>query len=96
MHIRSSLNLGTLIALIVVFYFAYELLLCDNFLHLSIGSIVGWAHHQSTQIHLVILGFIPVYLGAVIFGAATLSLYIGAYLQSWLNRLFFKVNVETK
>jgi Na+/citrate or Na+/malate symporter len=82
-----SLNLATIFTLMVLSYFAYYLLVSDNFMHISISSILSQAHHLEMKKHLLILGLLPFYIAAVIFGTAILSLYLGSLLQQFLKRL---------
>ncbi len=83
-NIRISFSISTIIALITVIYVAYYLLLRENCLHSSISSIIGYSHHVAVKEHLLILGLLPIYIAAMIFGAATLGLYLGNRLESFI------------
>lgn len=78
------LNLGTVIALSGVFSAAYYLLLYDNPLRVSLSSIIERSQELSVNTHLLVLGLIPIYIAIIIFGAATLGIYLGAILQQVL------------
>lgn len=80
-HRFFSFNLGTLIAFSGVFYIAYYLLLNDNPLRVSLSAIIERSHELSMNKHLLVLGLIPIYISIIIFGAATLGIYLGAILQ---------------
>ena len=86
-HKHITLNLGTLIALCVVFYMAYYLLLNDNPLRISLTAIMANSHQLSMPQHLLLLGLIPFYIAVVIFGAATIGIYFGGILQQFLLSL---------
>lgn len=85
-----SLSFASTIALLMVFYVAYYLLLSDSFMHISVGEIIANAHQLSMKKHLLVLGLIPIYIGLMIFGTAILGMYLGSLLQSWINRTFKK------
>jgi hypothetical protein len=75
------------IAILVTCYIAYYLLLRDNYLHSSISSIIVYSHNLAIREHLLILGLLPIYIAFMIFGAATIGLYLGASIQSLLTRV---------
>ena len=64
----------------------YYLLVEDNILHLSISSILAWANQFTKHGHLFVIGFLPIYLGVVIFGAATLIVYLRSLLSHCFRR----------
>jgi hypothetical protein len=71
----------------------YYLLVQDRTLHLSIPDILDWAGHCTKPGHLFVIGFLPIYLGLIIFGAAMLFIYfrsslwplLSHYLKQWLH-----------
>jgi hypothetical protein len=83
---RFTLNTGTVCALIIAFYAVYYILLCDNFPHISVASILAYSRQLPLTKHLVILGLIPIYIAAMLFGAAMLGIYLGARLQSVIDK----------
>ena len=80
-HKSISFNLGTLIALSGAFYVAYYLLLDDSLLYISLTAIINSSHELSMHKHLLVLGLIPIYIAIVIFGAATIGVYLGGIIQ---------------
>ena len=70
----------------------YYLLVRDNFLHLSISSIIDYSGNLDIQAHLLILGLLPIYISMVIFGTTVLGYYvsnkINAFLKVKLSFLF--------
>lgn len=80
-------RLSIFIATFVTCYIAYYLLLRDNYLHSSISSIIDYSHNLAIREHLLILGLLPIYIGFMIFGAATVGLYLGASIQTILTRV---------
>ncbi len=77
----AQLNIGIILALSAAFYVAYYLLLKDTFLHTSISDIISRSHQLRAEKHLLILGLLPVYIGTIIFGAATLGIYLGTLIK---------------
>lgn len=69
-----SKNVTAAVTVSLAFYCAYWVLLSDSSLHFSLSSILAYSHQSSTKEHILILGFIPVYIGAVLFGAAILGI----------------------
>jgi hypothetical protein len=80
-------KLSVILAITITCYIAYYLLLRDNYLHSSISSIITYSHHLAIREHLLILGLLPIYIAFMIFGAATIGLYLGASIQSLLARI---------
>lgn len=79
-----SLNLATIFTLIGLSYVAYYFLLQDNFLHISISSIIDYSHNLEAKKHLLVLGLLPVYIATMIFGTALFGLYLGSIFQQLL------------
>lgn len=75
------LDIVTFITLCVVFYITYALLLQDNFLNISISSILIKAHALELKQHLFVLALLPVYIATVIFGSALFGIYLGKHLR---------------
>jgi hypothetical protein len=71
----------------------YYLLVEDSILHLSIGDIFNWASHFAKLGHLIVIGFLPIYLGLLIFGVAILIIYLRSslcpslfhYVKRWIH-----------
>lgn len=78
------------IALFTTCYVAYYLLLRDNYLQCSISSIIAYAHHLAVREHLIILGLLPIYIAFMIFGSATVGIYLGASVQALLTKALGK------
>jgi hypothetical protein len=81
-----SITISCITVLAAVACVAYYLLFTDNFLHISIASIIHASHHLNIKSHLLILGLLPIYIAGMIFGAALIGLYLG----SKIEYLFFK------
>ncbi|MFZ2315424.1 MAG: hypothetical protein WAW86_07185 [Gammaproteobacteria bacterium] len=81
---KISLHAITVAAMMALFFCACYLLL-NNQLSSSIYSIIS-SSHSSLAAHLLVLGLLPIYIAAVIFGSAVLALYIGPNLQQFLFR----------
>jgi len=79
------IDMVTGITLIVVFFCTYTLLLQDNFLHTSISSIIIKARHLELKPHLIVLGFLPIYISVVIFGSVLLGIYLSSIIKYALN-----------
>lgn len=81
-----KLNAGTIVLLTALSYIAYYILMRDNFLHSSIASIIAHSHHLEVKKHLLVLGLLPIYIAAIIFGTAMLAVYLGTALQHFLHK----------
>lgn len=77
----AHFNVGIMFALCAAFYITYYLLLEDNFLHTSISDIITRSHQLADQQHLLVLGLLPIYIATVVFGSATLGVYLGSLAQ---------------
>lgn len=82
----SSLSVSTFITLTIVVYVVYYLLLQDNFLHISISSIIDRTHHLRDKGHLIVLGLLPIYIATMVFGSILLGVYLGSSLQQFFSR----------
>lgn len=81
----SGIYIIPVIIAIIAIYFAYFILLRDNFFNTSISSIIAQSNHFAVRMHLIILGLLPIYIGAIIFGSGILSLFLNAFVQKLLN-----------
>jgi hypothetical protein len=91
-----SYNLAALIIFGFVSAAAYYVLLQDNFMHMSISSIIRQSHHLNLNQHLLVLGILPIYIAMVIFGAASLGIYLNNLIQQFLLRIFKKpISIKT-
>lgn len=81
-----SLGLGALITISLTLYLVYYLLLSDNILHTSISSIVYQSNKLEMKVHMMVLGLLPIYIAAMIFGSGLLSAYIGSRLEHLVIR----------
>lgn len=81
-----SFDIAVITTLCVVCYSAYALLLQDNFLNISISSILARTHHLELREHLIVLGLLPIYIATVVFGSAILGIYLGNCLKHLLTK----------
>jgi len=79
-------NISNFLWLSLVICLLYYLLVEDNVLHLSISAILTYANQFTKHGHLCVIGFLPIYLGMVIFGAAILLGCLRSLLSHCLNR----------
>jgi hypothetical protein len=80
---RILLNMMNIIIItLIVFYLGNYLLLEDNFLHLSIASIINFSQRLNEKTHFLILGLLPIYVAAVVFGATVLGYYVVLKIQT--------------
>lgn len=80
-----SLNIITIIVLVLLFSAGCYLLLQENRLHASIASIIANSDHVNLKKHLLVLGLLPIYIAAIVFGTALLGIYLGSRVQQSLN-----------
>jgi hypothetical protein len=90
-----SYNLAVLIVFSLVSMATYYVLLQENFLHMSISSIIKQSHHLRLNQHLLVLGILPIYIAMVIFGAAILGVYLNGLIQEYLFYVYKKHIVKT-
>lgn len=76
-NFRDLLPFGKTMALLLMCYLAYYLLLENTSLHTSISSMIAAAHSSSVPRHLLILAFLPIYIASMIFGSALIGVYLG-------------------
>lgn len=90
----TLINLISIMTCISLFYLAYSVLLHDNFLHLSISSIISQAHGLEITSHLIVLALLPFYIAVIIFGTATLSVYLATLIRQRIAKFKPKVIQE--
>lgn len=90
-HLTLPLTLGSILAA----FPAYYLLLCENILHISISSIMSYAHHLHLRHHVLVMGLLPIYIGLVIFGTMWIGIYLSNRLQYVITFLWRKVALKT-
>lgn len=81
-------NLGSILCVMTAIYFIYYLLLKDDWLSLSIASMLSWTNHLTLHWHLLAIGMLPIYLAFIIFGTAIIGIYLGSAIQRWLMHIF--------
>lgn len=69
--------------LLTALYFLYYLLMEDNYL--SITNLMTLANQFAKLGHICLIGFLPIYLGLIIFGMALLFFYIRARVRLFLT-----------
>src|SRR3990167_5343414 len=77
----SKLTSLALLTQIICGYVAYFLLLGDNSIGYSITHYINSAHTLPIKQHLLMLGFLLVYIAVVLFGAVMLGTVIGHWLE---------------
>lgn len=80
-NLTASAVLSQMIAASLVYY----LLLSDTF-HFSISHIILYANTLPIKQHIWLLGLLPIYIGAVVFGAAILGVRLGRRLQTLFTK----------
>ncbi len=76
------------IVLTLGFYLVCYVLLQENLT--SISSIITNSHNLTFTSRLLVLGLLPFYIAAIVFGVGILGIYIGSALHRLINR--FKKN----
>ena len=84
---KQSLNLGSFMCLIISVFFIYSLLLNNNTLPCSINSVETSLTHWLRHWRVLVVGLMPIYISFALFGAASMSLFLGSVLQNWLTGL---------
>jgi hypothetical protein len=78
----------TFITITAVMGLAYYLLLHDGILRSSISSIISYSSQLTIRQHFIVLGLLPIYIAAMIFGAILLGIYLGSKLERFFQRSF--------
>ena len=84
---RQSFNVGGLICLVAAVCFMSYVLLDGDILPCSITSVMSSMNHWARHWHILVVGFLPVYVALMLFGTAVFSIYAGSALQRWLTHL---------
>ena len=84
---KIALKIFSISFILFAFYFAYYLLLQDNFA--SISSIVDTAYTFVLRKHFIVFGLLPVYIAIIIFGIGMLSMYVSSVIENRLKHFFF-------
>ena len=81
------LNTISISSFIILIYFTYRILLDDDILPFSISSVHAtlsqWAHHR----HVLVVGFLPVYIALVFFGGLVLGIICTRWVKRWIKVL---------
>lgn len=88
MKLKFSISISNAIAIITASVLAYYLLLCENILHTSISEIIDYSDTLEVTQHILILGLLPIYIAAMVFGAAMFGIYLGSMLQQLIFKRF--------
>jgi hypothetical protein len=81
---RSPFNLGGVFFLIGSVYLICHILICDDFLPISISSMSMYFNHWAKHWHFLAVGLLPIYVALMIFGTAILGVYLGSILHHWV------------
>ena len=68
--------------------FLYYLLLLDDLLPFSIAAVMSNMNDLTGHGHVFVVGFLPIYVALMIFGAGVFAIYLGSFLQKRLSRFF--------
>jgi hypothetical protein len=85
---RYSLSIFEGICLIAAVYVVCYMLFHDDIFPMSINA--AWFHfsHWAKRFHVLAVGLLPVYVSLMIFGTATIAVYLCAALRRWLSHYF--------
>lgn len=87
MRKRLTINLGAILCVAIATY-CLDILLLDSIMPLSIGSVQVVINSLSKHSHIFAIGFIPLYIGLMVFGTSLLAFYFGKHLQHLVIRFF--------
>lgn len=82
MHKAQIMTFRFLLGISIAGMLAYYLLVGDNFLQTSIASILHHAKLLTDKQHFLILFFLPIYIGSILFG----SIWLVAYMTNTMER----------
>lgn len=75
-----------IVAVAAVTVVSYFILLTDTIFHISVSSVIQASQHVAAKSHLIILGLLPIYIAAMMFGAAFFGIYLGSRLEGFFLR----------
>lgn len=77
-------------------YIICRVLLLEDILPFSIGSVHLCMNHWNTHWHILAVGLLPIYVGLVFFGAALSGLLLGPVLQRWFTKFLQQHRMNNK
>lgn len=89
MNKRHTLNFCEAVCLFVAVYVTCYMLRQDNVFPMSINSAWYWFSHWARHFHVIAVALLPVYVSLMVFGTATIGIYLGSAIQRWINQVMF-------
>ncbi len=80
---RYTLSVCEGICLIAAVYVICYMLCQDTISPMSINSAWVYFSHWARHFHVLAVGLLPVYVALMIFGTATVGIYLGSAIQRW-------------
>jgi hypothetical protein len=84
---KQTVNLGSIVCLLVAVYFVYGALLQDGLIPASISTV--WEHfrHWAKHFRVLAVALLPVYVALMVFGTSIVGIYLGSAIQRWFTRV---------
>ncbi len=83
---RHTLNFCEAVCLFAAMYVVYSLLRQHTVLPMSIDSVWYRFSHWATHFHVIAVALLPIYVAVMVFGTASIGIYLGRMLQRWIKR----------
>ena len=88
MRKKYSLHWLELICLIAAVFLTSYFLFQDDVLPISISSVWSSINHWARHFHVLAVALLPVYVALMVFGMATIGVFLGSALQRFLSSRF--------
>ncbi|HSW68764.1 MAG TPA: hypothetical protein VLI69_01230 [Gammaproteobacteria bacterium] len=86
-HKPITLNFCEAICLAAAVFVICYILRHDDVFPVSINSAWYWFTHW-TKYHVLAVALLPVYVAFMVFGTASIGIYLGSTIQRWINQIF--------
>ena len=87
---RTSVNMSGIIVLGFAVCLISCILLRASVLPISIDSIMDDLNRSVHHWHVLVVGFLPIYVALMVFGVAVAGIYLATLLHHWATRFFKK------
>jgi hypothetical protein len=84
---RYTLSVCEGICLIAAVYVICYMLRQDDIFPMSINSAWAYFSHWAKHFHVLAVGLLPVYVALMVFGTASVGIYLGSAIQRWVGQL---------
>ncbi len=91
---RYTLSVFEAVCLITAVYVICYMLYQDAISPMSINSAWIYFSHWARHFHVLAVGLLPVYVALMIFGTASVGIYLGSAIQRWVKHVMHKIFIK--